>query len=398
MTDSIKLIDKNTSYNTIQAYIIAVLTLLPTISVFVYIKFAVVLLLVVGNVFGNGISFSKKSITSYLLWGVNILISAITVLVVESDINTVEIIHEIQRLVFYLLLYLLCNSFKVKFTTFVHICTFLLIINLGVQLLQYFRIGDTYSFLHTYYVPEGESTAHLDMAYWVETGYFRSGSIFLNPNVYILYPILFELVFLEKIKDRSNILDYCLLIACVVSIYLTGSRTGLVLFVSVYIYYSINSKKFSLNKLILPVILIIGFIFLSSSFGNNMGARIFQLADGVDGSTGVKFKGLNWYFQITNPIYWLLGSLGSNNIWVVIDMEFGHIFTWFGILGLYWYIKIIKDLADANKDTFKTLSRGMQIVIVLTAFSASAILNMSVFPFISLIAYSKIYHSKKGIG
>lgn len=397
MIDSGSFKDKDTRYNTIQVYIIGFLALLPTTTIFVYVKFALVLLLTAGNILANRTYISKKSIIVYLLWGVNIVLSFTTVLMLESSFNINLIIHEIQRLIFYLLLYLLCSSFRVKLTTLANICRLLLLINLGVQLLQYFRIGNTYSFLYNYYLPPGEGTAHLDMAYWVENGYFRSGSIFLNPNVYVLYPIIFELVFLQKMNDKHGIFDYFWLISCVISIYLTGSRTGLILFVTVYIYSSINNKRFSLDKLILPIILIIGFVFLASSFGNDMGARIFQLSDGVSGSTGVKLEGFKWYLKAANPAYWLFGSLGSNNQLVVIDMEFGHIFVWFGVLGLYWYIKLIQGLADVNKDIFKMLSRGMQIVIVLTAFSSSTILNMSVFPFISLIAYSEIMPIGKGM-
>jgi hypothetical protein len=129
---------------------------------------------------------------------------------------------------------------------------------------------------------------------------------------------------------------------------------------------------------------------MTSSFGNNMGARIFQLSDGVEGSTNVKVDGLIWYVRTSEPIYWELGSLGSDNTLVVIDMEFGHIFTWYGVLGMWWYFKMIISLASSNKDTFRALSRGVQIVVILTAFSSSTILNMSVFPFVCLIAYSKI--------
>jgi hypothetical protein len=397
MIEFSNLIDKNTRYNTIQAYIIVILTLLPTISIFAYFKFAVVLLLVIINIFENGIYFSKKSIILYLIWGINIVLSAETALVVESDISMGRIVHEIQRLVFYLMLYLLCNSFRLKFTTLVHICRFLLVVHLGIQLLQYFQIGDTYSFLHKYYLQAGESPAHLNMAYWIEEGYFRSGSLFLNPNVYVLYPIIFELIFLQNMKDRSNSLDYCWLIACIVSIYLTGSRTGLVLFCATYVYNSITNKEETSKKIILPILLIVGFTLLTSNFGSKMGSRIFTISQGLDDSVGTKFDGLIYYLIISNPLYWLLGSLGSIKMSIPIDMEFGYIFAWFGIIGLFWYINIIKGLAYANKDTYKTLCRGMQIVIVLTAFSSSTILNMSIFPFISLIAYSKICKDKRGV-
>lgn len=95
------------------------------------------------------------------------------------------------------------------------------------------------------------------------------------------------------------------------------------------------------------------------------------------------FRGI-WRQQ---PLYWVFGSLGSTRVNVPIDMEFGYVFAWFGIIGYYWYFKFIRLIYRKNKSSFPTLCIIMVLAILLTAFGASSILNMNVFPFIAVLAF-----------
>ena len=106
------------------------------------------------------------------------------------------------------------------------------------------------------------------------------------------------------------------------------------------------------------------------------------------GSLFSKFKGFVWYWRSSNPVYWITGSLGSKTA-VGIDCEWGHIYTWFGIHGLYWYVnyyRLIKR-ANAHIDFYPNL---IVIIMALTAFTSSLLLSMQVFSFVCVLAFSYI--------
>jgi len=362
------------------------LVLLPTTTIFEYLKLAVVLVLAfLCNVDDKGvIRFRYNSYV--LIWVINIFLSVIFVFIVDRTINFGRVIHEIERVLFYALLIYCCKHYRVKRSLLSWICKILLIINLTIQLAQYFELFETYDFLRNNYIERGGKTTHLDLAYSGRSS-FRSGAIFINPNVYMLFPIVFLIVFLyDSIKTKS-IVPYLWMILSAVSIFLTGSRTGLVLFVAIYAVFIIINRKNMWKNLLILVVGLVGLYVIFSVLGGSFDSRIFDL--NTEDSFGIKVQGLFGYLDMSNPVCWIFGSV-SSNIAVHIDMEIGYIIAWFGIIGLYWYFSLIKDLGARATEGNKFFYRAIQILVLVNSVSSSAILNMSFFPFLCLMAFTTI--------
>jgi hypothetical protein len=137
------------------------------------------------------------------------------------------------------------------------------------------------------------------------------------------------------------------------------------------------------------VILIIGIaavIWLKTSTYSGM--RAFQLSSDDMSSLTVKFNGIKWYFQTSNPLYWITGSLGSTSV-TGIDSEFGHIYTWYGLFGVYWYFKYYRIIANQNSQ-LRFYSRIIVVTMLLTAMTASVLLAMQIFTFACVLAFAEI--------
>lgn len=67
-------------------------------------------------------------------------------------------------------------------------------------------------------------------------------------------------------------------------------------------------------------------------------SRALQLGIEDSGSLQVTFRGFQWFWSSTmnRPTYWITGSLGAPNV-SGIDCEWGHLYTWYGLLDLNWY-------------------------------------------------------------
>ena len=87
-------------YNVIGPLLLAMLVLLPTTTIFEYLKLAVVLVLAfLCNVDDKGVI--KFRYNSYvLIWVINIFLSVIFVFIVDRAINFGRLIHEIERVLF----------------------------------------------------------------------------------------------------------------------------------------------------------------------------------------------------------------------------------------------------------------------------------------------------------
>lgn len=372
-------------FSIVTACIIAILSLLPPSDVFLYIKFAVVLLLTIVVILSQKNSLFMTNGIPCFIWLINTFLALGTVLFVEHQVNSSVALHEFERIIYYFLVIILCSSLKLNISTLVNICRALLIFHFVLQTMQFFKIGNTYEFLYNNYLQDKTVTAHIDMAYGEG---FRSGSIYLNPNVYMVYPPIFLLVFLENTGGKFNIVDYIFMIVSAISVFYTGSRTGLVLFVVifiVYLYLNRNNNKISkFVKFAIPILAIIGYIILL-----RQDARMLDIESGMSDSIGVKFSGLSSYLQDGEAGYFLFGSLGSK-MRIPIDMEFGYIFEWWGLFGFIWYFMLIFSFGKSYFSSYQFLARTMKVIVLVASFSCSIILNMSVFPFLCLIVFTNL--------
>lgn len=381
--------ETNSYINIVIVCILALFTLLPSKILFEYIKLGIVFVITFFYVMNNKDVIKVDKISVSLIWLINTILAVFMVLLVEHTVNEGVVFHEIARLIYYSLIIILCDSITVHFDVLLWICRVLLLFHFIFQTLQYLKIGNTYDFLYNYYLDDKTQTAHLDMAYYDN---FRSGSIYLNPNVFVIYPVVFLLVFLENTNGKFNILDYVFIIIAAISMYYTGSRTGLILFVLVFlIFVFINRKNNKLSwvvKIVIPILLLVGLFILM-----RLQSRILTIDNGLDESIGTKMEGLWWYIDECSPWYYLFGSLGSS-FRIPIDMEFGYIFSWWGLFGYFWYFRLIYFMGINNSKNYKFLERGTQLAIIFSSFSCSVILNMSVFPFVCVITFTHLLSNK----
>ena len=116
--------------------------------------------------------------------------------------------------------------------------------------------------------------------------------------------------------------------------------------------------------------------------------RVFAVTEGVDSSLGIKWQGFLAYLRHANPLYYITGSLSSVTR-VHIDAEWGYIFAYFGVVGMFWYTKFI-GMLGRNKEKTPFLSMALKTVICLIAFTATIVLCMPVFSFFCMVGLVEI--------
>lgn len=181
------------------------------------------------------------------------------------------------------------------------------------------------------------------------------------------------------------------------SIVLTGSRMGLgafLIILSWYFFFGPKSENRRNSSVTTPVLILILVVLMAANWGKVAsfadGMRAFSFDEAYEGSGSMKLAGFAYYLSNTNPIYWLTGSLGSYSLNVQIDMELGYVFAWFGILGIIWYVKLLRVIYYNHNSKFRVISSIATLSILLTAVGASSVLNMSVFPYICSVALTNI--------
>lgn len=351
------------------------------------------------------ISYRKKCQNIIFLWFVSIFLAAIAVVIVETSLNYSVIIHELSRIAYYLFLILLCFNISISLKILFYACSIIILIHCGIQYSQYRSLGIVDDFITQYYLSGDEENAHYLMARVIEGNSFRSGSIFLNPNVYVCYPYLSLAVFLQYYRTTKGFLPLIMIGVAFISIILTGSRMGMGAFIFIlgwYLWYSSKNRTSKNNNSHKGFLIIMGLVIFALLYYENLSnsiqeTRAFTFENAYEGSGATKWDGLLGYLKISYPLEWLFGSLGANRLAIPIDMEFGYIFAWFGIIGLIWYIKLIKLIYDYHRRDFPIISTIAAFSISLTAIGASSVLNMSVFPYICLISFTNIFVNKKQI-
>jgi hypothetical protein len=330
----------------------------------------------------------KMNIAAVLPLVAGMIISTIVplpvVLLVEKDIVSPAFMHEFQRMLFYAILIIVVNQYKVSFR-FVYVITItILLIHTAIQTLQWLGYSWITDFIRQYYLEPGGSTTHLDLTY-LKGSDFRSGSIYLNPNVYMVIPLTALCVILQYNIIKKMSINYVWVIAALFSIMLTGSRTTLIIssvIVVIYLFkYETAARKIIILGFAICVALLAG-EWMSDNF------RLFRLSEGFDDSFAVKWNGFLYYIKNASPLYYFYGSLSSSQT-IQIDAEWGYIYSYFGLLGLWWYIKLLNTMRR-NNSSLPLLAFGSNIVIILVACSASVVLCMPIFTFFSIITLTNI--------
>ncbi len=374
----------NKRHNYIPVLIIALLTLIPLTTMGNLLRLGVAGILFLFKDRTNSKMHSKMP-PMFLAMAVGIVLSGITVVLVEGSANFAVTLHELQRFAFYILLIMVVYDYKVPFKFVYWICIAILIFNFSIQLLQFNDVEWVNDFIRQNYLVG--SDVHLNLATTkYGTASFRSGSIYMNPNVYMVIPCSVLCVILQSNIKKASLINYLFAFICIWSLLLTGSRTTFFVAVAIVLVYFILDKNIGKIKW---AILGVGVILLIANIDNlQANYRIFEFSDGMESSFGHKLGGLTAYLANANPIYFITGSL-SSSLSVQIDAEWGYVFAYFGVIGLYWYVNFIQ-LLGRNKDTVPFLAISLRIVICLIACTATIVLCMPVFSFFCLVGLVEI--------
>lgn len=315
------------------------------------------------------------------------VISVFFVVLLEGfGINWGLVIHEIQRMFFCALLLMTVAKLHINFRLIYIITILVLIPNFIIQLLQYSHVESVFTFIKNTYqtgVAEGEWT-HVELAR-DEGGSFRSGSILINPNVYMAIPLMSLVVFLHQDREKASIWNYGLMGCAVFSCFLTGSRTATIVMAVIMAWYLIKYARPLSRVLLVAAILYVAYSYGSYIF-NTRAAQVFD-----SGSLELKINSFIWFWQSTIeiPIYWFTGSLGSRITVAVFDGEIGHIYGWYGLFGLYWYVKYYQ-FAFKNNETITFFDKPLTAVHIFVAITASVLLCMPIYSVAALIIFSKL--------
>ena len=315
-------------------------------------------------------------------------IPMIVVFFVENSGFSVNLFtHELMRMLFCAVTILAVSKLNVSFKCIYRIVLLVLLPNLIIQIMQYMQIDSIFAFISQHYVTPDSEWSHLELARQPGID-FRSGSIFLNPNVYMVIPLLSVVIFLQKDRNSPGIFNYIYIGCAILSCFLTGSRTAtVVLIVIIALYYVRYATKQS--RLIFFVV----FILIAMRFGSDLviDSRAFQImSEGDTDSLMVKIRGFLWFWQSTSsvPIYWISGSLGSQ-IASGIDCEWGHIYTWYGVFGVLWYIQYIR-IALKKNQSFSYYAKPLIYVCTFVAITASILLCMPIYSFVAVLLFVNV--------
>jgi hypothetical protein len=388
---------KKSGFDTYVIYIIAILSLLPFSNRMVILRGLILLLIFLVNNFiiksSMHIELVKfdKIIFIFIFFLISSYLLAIAVGVFYANgIDLQKIFHEGTRLVYYVLTILVISKLCVKFDTILQTMKVLLVFHLAIQLLQWFGSSEINIFIENIYVSNRivtTTTRHLNLADKTLGTSFRSGSIFLNPNVYMVYPLIFLLFFLEARLAKKKSIYNVWIFFTFVSLFLTGSRSSLIISIVIVLLY-INNFKVVISLLTF-FLLILSILSFYDIFSISINSRWFQVQEGLFDSLAVKFNGFIYYLKNVDSIWlFLFGSLATKFSSIQIDMEIGYILLWFGILGYFWYGIILKLILRMNYS--KRIKMGVLSIFLLVGVTATIYFNITVFPFFSLLIFLKI--------
>ena len=380
------------SFDIVIAVVFVLLTFLPLKTVYNFFRIGIVAVIFFLKYYG---SESDKKLNKIALCMVAspIVSGAFVYLMEFGNVNTGLIIHELQRMIFCAMLIVTVRKLKLSFRVIYVLTAIILISNFIIQILQYFQVGWVFNFIQNNYVTSDGDFSHLDLAREEYNAGKRCGSIFVNPNVYMAIPLYSMVIFLHRDMEKGGIVNYALMACALVSGFITGSRTATVsMAVILGIYVFKYARPWS--RLVFAVVAIV----LVVRYGTELlSSRAFNFENMEENSLGVKIYQFGWYFTNANPLYWITGSIGSQAS-AGLDSEFGHIFGWYGVFGIYWYIQYFKYIwQNCNKDIV-FYSKPLIYISLLVAFSASVLLCMPIFPFAALVLFSDISKKETDLG
>lgn len=266
------------------------------------------------------------------------------------------------------------------------------------QLAFSFGIIPIVSFIDKFYPYEGETLGYSSDYLLGGAGNIdfitnrRYGGIFRNPNQAVRYVTLLLIVFLIEAKQSNFFKKLPFFSLVLISVILSGSRTGLILtalilFYDTYLYH----KKENILRIGIVSVLILFSLVLLVPLLLNFDLRIFEISKGAETSLSQKFIYFDQFFsKLTSPINFLIGHFSSENLeklygmkW--LDSEWAELFYSFGLIGFISLFSFYKSLYDLN-------DRNIRFFLIILFWSVtSTILFSFKMSFLLMLLLSKYY-------
>lgn len=193
----------------------------------------------------------------------------------------------------------------------------------------------------------------------------RLGGMYINPNNCASYVTVLYALGLSEIRQlgSNKNLMYLFMGLVMYSFWVTGSRTSLICFGAITLYY-LYTQGYSMTK----YLIIFGAVAVAIIFSNvdTNNARMLDVESGMSNSFGIKMA-LFWHYltHCDNPLYYVFGAgdLAASGLYHHFsggtDCDFGNIFIVFGAIFwlLYWimYYKMYKILIKEYRVILFTL-------------------------------------------
>ena len=362
--------------------ILMCMSFLPSFGVFFKIRFGILIILFFLKLFQNEITLNKQITIIMVMMLLSTQLTLVYLSLFEFEFNENIWFHEFQRIIYYCILISIIFNCKVKQKNTYIICVFCVLVNFFIQCVQWLHISEMNALIRKYYLEPNADGRHLLLAYAHGIN-FRSGSIFMNPNIYMVIPCLTLCVVIQHYIVCKNVYDIIFMIISIFSAMLTGSRTALICIACILFWGSIYIKKIKIF-LFTSLILLIVVLFFNGLIENY---RFFELNDALEKSGNAKIKIIVDYLINARFIYYFIGSLGVEHLYFA-DCEWGHIIIFYGILGVVWYVMIIACMLR-NKLTINFQVYSSVMLLCLIACTATVIFCMPISNFYMCVVLPK---------
>lgn len=325
------------------------------------------------------------------------------------DASTAQ--KEISRTIVYFFLVGIMSNITVDVQTYAKTWRLLLIFIVGVAVIQYTKIFDIDSILKQIY---GDSVQFYNSAQ-VDISKFRCGSVFINPNVFacFLVAVLGSYLFILQ-YHRESILQIIFTFGLLITGFiLAGSRTGFVLGILVLLVcLNMAGKRVNSTYLILFIIgvIVIGLMaglaasFLDLDYSVLTKFRLFQVHKGITDSLNTKmsvFLNLIRSMGIANIIigYGPFDNTSLGRL-LLVDFDFGYFVTFYGLLGIVFYLMMLDAIWNwKKKNSFgrSFLNTVFIIIFIVFGFTAGGYFNLRIFAIYLLLFLPTITQNCKAI-
>ena len=306
---------------------------------------------------------------------------------------------EFVRCALYILIFLTISTFSINIKAYFCIWSILTFGCVAIAAMQFYDIFNVNEYIIDIY----GNSLQLYNTQFDTLERFRSGSVFLNPNVFAGYLLGSFSIFLFAARNlRLNIVVKILLFAVhIAGLLFCGSRTGFIIATLLTVRDMFVSNKGKQGKL-LVVLLIIPIAYMLFSILNekfNISEfRIFSISSGISTSFDYKLKAFLTAIKNMNLIHILIGYGPFDYSKFLMDSDIGYFIGYFGLAGIYLYynfIKVVKNTANVYLPERRIFNISFCIIVVLFGLTAGMYFNIRVFSLFLIMLSPSVYKEER---